>query len=299
MLKSFYVILPSNTPGENNKTNSFTVSLPQKLQFNSNWCVGLSVISYPLTWPSLGTNEPQAIEIEWQSGDACSFPIPCLRFTTTLQLEQCISKALVNPEPIKKISRKYIEYLRANSHIEKRISSNLLDEQFSNPNPQTFGEKRYWVEVYKQASKHVIFTFNREEGRFHVLINKQFVSKILITEQLSYLLGFPTEISNNSTLANYTPDMHGGISSLFVYAPNLIEPVIIGNTSAPLLRIVSVRGTVDQTSEEAYISPQYYKVLVKEISEIQIEIRTSTGQLVPFDYGNCTLTLHFKKLPYI
>ena len=110
-------------------------------------------------------------------------------------------------------------------------------------------------------------------------------------------MGLPSEIVETTTLAKYSPDIHGGISSLFVYAPGLIEPVIIGDTSAPLLRIVNVQGNSDQTMEINYASPQYYKLLVKEVSEIQIEIRSSTGQLVPFDYGDCTLTLHFKKIP--
>ena len=92
--------------------------------------------------------------------------------------------------------------------------------------------------------------------------------------------------------------MRGGISSLYVYAPWLIEPVIVGNTFSPVLRIVNVRGKNGDLVEDNFQTIQYHKLLVKEVSEIEIEIRSSTGHLIPFDYGTCTLTLHFKKIAY-
>jgi hypothetical protein len=101
-----------------------------------------------------------------------------------------------------------------------------------------------------------------------------------------------------STEARFVPDMKGGVSSFFIYAPDLIEPVIIGNVTAPVLRIVNIRGWPDEFVEEIYMPIQYHKLLVKEVSEIFIEIRSPSGALMPFQYGTCTLTLHFKKNDY-
>ena len=52
MSNSFFVILPSNTPGfVDNKTNKFKVHLPKKLVFDGpGWMVGLSGIIYPNKW---------------------------------------------------------------------------------------------------------------------------------------------------------------------------------------------------------------------------------------------------------
>lgn len=49
MSNSFFVILPSNTPGfVGNKTNKFKVHLPKKLVFDGpGWMVGMSGIIYP------------------------------------------------------------------------------------------------------------------------------------------------------------------------------------------------------------------------------------------------------------
>ena len=65
---SFYVILPSNTAVEGNKTNSFRVRFPRKLEFHSDWSVGLAVFVYPHTWPSLGaTGELEFIRVRWNN----------------------------------------------------------------------------------------------------------------------------------------------------------------------------------------------------------------------------------------
>ena len=57
-------------------------------------------------------------------------------------------------------------------------------------------------------------------------------------------------------------------------------------------------GLNDEVVEENYFAIQYHKLLVKEVSEIRIEIRSASGNLMPFQFGTCTLTLHFKKAAY-
>ena len=43
-------------------------------------------------------------------------------------------------------------------------------------------------------------------------------------------------------IAKFIPDMTGGVSSVNVYAPDLIEPVMIGDVTVPLLRIVNIHA---------------------------------------------------------
>jgi hypothetical protein len=106
-------------------------------------------------------------------------------------------------------------------------------------------------------------------------------------------------------VARYAADLHGGFSSFAVYAKGLTEEVILGNSLSSLLRIVAVDGNNNPTAlqqkygalvEKTYDSPMYVKVLPREINEIEIEIRTMTGQFVPFQFGNVTVTLVFRKV---
>ena len=48
--------------------------------------------------------------------------------------------------------------------------------------------------------------------------------------------------------------------------------------------------------EQRYENPLYSKIKIREIDEIEIELRTLSNRLVPFDYGVVVVTLIFKKL---
>ena len=91
---SFYVFLPSNTPVEGNKTNSFRVRLPRKLEFGSEWMVGLAVLVYPRSWPSLGTYSSQYLHIRWQTKKELRIEIPTSSFKTPFQLLNSLNDLL-------------------------------------------------------------------------------------------------------------------------------------------------------------------------------------------------------------
>ena len=168
---SFHVILPSNTRVEDNKTNSFVVRLPRTLQFNSDWSVGLAVIDYPHSWPSIGTIVPQFVEISWNSGDVTRFTLPCQRFDTAIQLQSCLSKALLNEDAVKVDIQKHSEWRKASSQNSKSLDA-YNEKEARLRAPTSYGEHGFWIEVLKKAHKHVFFTYNPEMRRFHTLINK-------------------------------------------------------------------------------------------------------------------------------
>uniref|UniRef100_A0A183BRD5 ATP-binding protein n=1 Tax=Globodera pallida TaxID=36090 RepID=A0A183BRD5_GLOPA len=156
-----------------------------------------------------------------------------------------------------------------------------------------------WIHSYRKARLSCRFSFDADRQRFQLELDQRRIQNVELSEQLAYILGFNTRrMTNALNVARYQPDMKGGVSNFYVYAPGLIEPVIVGDVVAPVLRMVNIRGPADDMIEECYTAVQYHSLITKEIAEIFIEIRTSTGALMPFQYGTCTLTLHFKKLSY-
>ncbi|KAL3071345.1 hypothetical protein niasHS_017202 [Heterodera schachtii] len=111
MTNSFFVILPSNTPGfVGNKTNKFKVHLPKKLQFDgAGWMVGLSGIIYPntwgnpwllgpifdLSWAKLGTSDRQYVIVHLQDGRKYRFRVPKGSFLSPQQLERGIHHGMI------------------------------------------------------------------------------------------------------------------------------------------------------------------------------------------------------------
>jgi hypothetical protein len=160
---------------------------------------------------------------------------------------------------------------------------------------------RWWNEAYKKINEHLRVKYSPVEQRFIIEFNTTLIESVVLSTQLAYIMGFEDHTLRQSiNLAKHLSDATGGITSLYVYAPDLIEPALVGDSLAPLLRIVSAGDALkDQHEENFGTSIQFHRLLHKDISEIHIELRTESGHLVPFDYGICRVVLQFKKVFYL
>lgn len=93
---SFYVHLPSNVREEGNSTASFTIKLARKLEFNSNWCVSLTSITFPHSWFTCGSHQLQHIDITWTNGQSTRLYVPSTTFTSVQDLEAGLKHIIAN-----------------------------------------------------------------------------------------------------------------------------------------------------------------------------------------------------------
>ncbi|KAL3088378.1 hypothetical protein niasHT_028731 [Heterodera trifolii] len=333
-----------------NRTNSFRVRLPRKLQFNSEWEVGLAVIVYPHSWPSIGTVEQQFVQVEWQTGSTVRIEVPPSNVTNPHELGKNLYRLLgEGSDPLAKkvrstqksfmltinkarrwareeyIKRKTKEKrgvrdeelllqalltdtgtvvdLNSVTHgllaREKRAeTSNIalripaddndsyqqkLDEYFSKLSDKNLSildelgvtklnaeiknlseEERAileatkemgteaWIQAYREIRLVCQFNYDVNRNRFVLNTDPRYVKKVEISPQLAYILGFNnTEFMQAENEARFMPDMSGGVSSFHVYTPDLIEPMMIGDVTAPVLRIVTIRGNPDQSANSS------------------------------------------------
>ncbi|KAL3067817.1 hypothetical protein niasHS_016783 [Heterodera schachtii] len=109
-----------------------------------------------------------------------------------------------------------------------------------------------WIQAYRKVRFVCQFIFDTNINRFALKFDSRYVKKVKISSQLSYILGFDkTEFVLGENDAKFMPDMNGGVSSFHVYTPNLIEPMMIGDVTAPVLRIVTIRGKPDEGGKRA------------------------------------------------
>ncbi|KAL3125605.1 hypothetical protein niasHT_005492 [Heterodera trifolii] len=367
-----------------NRTNSFRVRLPRKLQFNSEWEVGLAVIVYPHSWPSIGTVEQQFVQVEWKTGNTVRIELPPSNVTNPHELSKNLYRLLgEGSDPLaKKVrstqnsfklvinkARRWAreEYIKRKTKEKRGVrdeelllqamlidtetlvdlntvtqgllarekhaeTSNIalripaddndsyqkkLDEYFSklsdknlsildelgtsklNAEIKTLAEEERaileatkvmgmeaWIQAYRELRLVCQFNYDVNRNRFVLNTDPRYVKKVELSPQLAYILGFnSTEFMQPIKEARFVPDMSGGVSSFHVYMPGLIEPMMIGDVTAPVLRIVTIRGNPDQVVEEQFLAIHYHKLLLKEVAEILIEIRTNSGSLMPFQYG--------------
>ena len=69
----------------------------------------------------------------------------------------------------------------------------------------------------------------------------------------------------------------------------------MGDVKAPLLRRVNITGKEGLTVHRNCQTVQYVPVQWKQFSTIEINIRDDTGHPVPFQRGEVSLTLHFRR----
>ena len=85
----------------------------------------------------------------------------------------------------------------------------------------------------------------------------------------------------------------GPMHSLYIYC-DILEHIPVGDVAAPLLRVIGITGKQGDTIRKTYDKPMYVPVRMKNFDSIEIDIRTDTGESVPFQYGKSEVILHFK-----
>ena len=119
---------------------------------------------------------------------------------------------------------------------------------------------------------------------------------VRLSEKLLYMLGL------NSEPAVFSHGLHTGvtdpnldsITSLFVYS-DICQYSLIGDASAPLLRIVQVKNDDERMVTKTFPHVYYTPVAKKNFGTVEIYIRDDTGVKIPFAYGKLVVTLHFRK----
>ena len=91
--------------------------------------------------------------------------------------------------------------------------------------------------------------------------------------------GVVIRTSNRKTLTqgNSIVDLRRGFESLYVYS-SIVEPRIVGDKIAPLLRIVPITGRHGEMVAARFDHVQYMPVLSREFEAVEIEIRDDTGR---------------------
>ena len=89
-------------------------------------------------------------------------------------------------------------------------------------------------------------------------------------------------------------DISRGINYMMVYC-DLLEHVPVGDTKAPLLRIVNASGTKGDIIHYSYDTPRYIPLQKKNFSSIEMDIRDDLGKPIAFETGKLLVTLHFRQ----
>ena len=112
-----------------------------------------------------------------------------------------------------------------------------------------------------------------------------------------------TDYPYSNDRAEFPFDISGNTHLIFVYI-NIIEYQPVGDSKAPLLRLIPLQRTMKNNELEdtksldyrSFDNLQFKKLLSTNVGAIQIELRNESGDLVPFiSLGKTALTLRFRR----
>ena len=112
---------------------------------------------------------------------------------------------------------------------------------------------------------------------------------------LRALLGFKEKVisGREKITGEYPFDVKNSFYSLFIYS-DIIQPQVVGDTHAKLLQVTPAPQRTNTIISHTFNPVQYVPLERNNFETIEISIRNSAGDLVPFTTGLSIVKLHFR-----
>lgn len=262
---SFYLTLLSNSSTSyypENTTAHFLTKLPKTIKLEGEWVVGLVEFHYPCTMFNVQEHEN------------------VLYIKKKVRLQDA-SDTNDNPSTGTDIIVEYKSHIPATTYDNV---NNFL--KAFNENPLLKNELKM---RYDDISKLVTATSQSTD-----------LISLIVSPQLSLQLGFEPRMNLIlKTVGKYPINLYLGLpSQLFIYS-DIIQPQIVGDVMTSLIRIIPLDPTkyiYGAYKMHAFSPAHYLPVMRREFDTIEIDIRTSIGNRVPFQFGTSCVKLHFRRI---
>lgn len=279
----FYLTLPSNSSmrySSNNTVTHFITHLPNTISLSGDWEVGLIEICYPHSWNNIEKEECEFTysQVPKMHADGFLWPsfrktvqIPCGYYESIADIVQIINENILEAA-LKYSLTRYPKFKY--DPITKILKGDInlgASIEFSTPLAFILG-----IHEPENPIRNVNYGKYQHEEHWETF-NKVW-----------------DEVPNLDWESEYIGDINRGFSYIYVYC-NLLEHTLVGDTKAPLLRIVNIDGKSGDTAHSIYDNVLYVPLHQKSFDSIEIDMRNDSGHSIPFQYGKSFVTLHFRK----
>ena len=179
-----------------------------------------------------------------------------------------------------------------------------LSKQITVPETQRFTDNDKLLNYIEQLTKGTLFEELRYNDKgFLTLVPRNEIAELEFLHGLNKVLGFTKtkiKVESGSLTATSLPRLNRGIKNMLVYA-SVAAPIQVGNVRAPLLKHILLPAEIEKNELTGHRNltlqnPMYVPVSQTTVGHIEINIRSDSGEFIPFIEGSITtLVLHFKK----
>ena len=175
---------------------------------------------------------------------------------------------IIKEYPTKSITEKITQHMRVNAGVYK--TSNDLFAQFKEIRMHQLPDYKVLMEVTPE--------YEIEFGK-----------------GLRDFLGFQEpRFKPGRYVSHYPLELDAGISEVFVYS-DIVSPSFVGDTFAPLLRIIPCSNEKGEQIVKHYDTPIYFPLRKHFFDTIEIELRSAGGEKIVFSGGKTIVCLSFRR----
>jgi hypothetical protein len=283
---SFYLTLPSNSSEKfypDNTVAQFTTKLQTARELTGSWEVALAEISFTKTWHTVPLNTGMFI-YSCEPGTQIALPLPIRDSITATDFHFEISFPF--------------GYYDTVVHLAEAMNTAVNEMSTRTNFPAIDNQTGEHLMIKQDRDKWPAFRYSLNNKRFGAMLQPG--TFVEFDDNISTVLGLRNNrLTNSGTSATLIwgsgmCDLSGGIQDLYIYV-DVVEHVPVGDTEAPLLRIVNANGRIGEYIHRIYDRPRYIPVQKNRFDSIECNIRDRFGKLVSFEGGQVVVTLHFRR----
>lgn len=256
------LVLPSNASLNyfpNNTLTSFTVQLAETLDLPyGEWHIGLAEIQFYKSWLNV---KQSWIRVQIDDGQYRKLTIPTGYYAKVTDI-----------------------MTKINNTIEEKLPNHRGDVAFS------YDATTRRVEIMLSISKNI--TVELETSLSQILGFKHTVFHVDLVQQYpSYKNTYGAQIFYSTAPV----DLAAGLHNIYVYC-DLADMTIVGDTLAPLLRIVPVQSDHWVYQFESFNKIQYVPLAKHRTKTITVYLRSASGEPIQFTSGHTVVTLDIRRV---
>ncbi len=265
-MDNLYLTLPSNTKDfPTNTPADFRVRLPYSLDLDGDWELGLVEMQYPFSWDNVKGGTDKSNQDNW---------------------------ILIDMRPNNPYYEGLIELsIPPGSYASVESLITAMWDAMGSWEPQRKSKKKF------KLNRLFMISYNKTYSHVRIKLDTTAIKGVVLGTPLQYMLGFGGKWSHTfskvQVFGTYPPDLSSGFNTLYVYC-DLIQPQIVGNILAPLLRTVAISGEFGKTVNKVFLEPHYLPLRNKRFDTVQLSIKSDQNESVKFNFGKSIIKLHLR-----